>query len=84
MTKSSTSLIPHGDRTVAKICGEKWPRVLSVRMASAYAGLISGDRFKAIPELAALIKKPFGKDAEYVDRHELNRAITALFKAGDK
>lgn len=84
-TESSINLLPHGDRTVAKICGEKWPRIMSVRMASAYAGLISGSQFKKIPALAGLIKCPFGDTkGEYVDRIELDNAINLIMTESAK
>jgi len=75
----SIDLVPHGDRTVAKICGEKWPRLMSVRIASAYAGLPSAERFRAVPAFAALIRRPLGNDGnEMVDRTELDETIGKL------
>ena len=71
------SCIPHGNRTVAKICGEKWPRLMSVRIASAYAGRTSVANFRKVPEFNALVKNRFGQ--ECVDRFELDEVLNRFF-----
>jgi hypothetical protein len=76
VTPRKHDAIPHGNKTVAAICGEKWPRLMSVRMAAAYTGRTSVDNFKKVPKFASLIKNCFGQDA--VDRVELDKVLDQL------
>ncbi len=77
MVKNS-SLIPHGDRTVSKICGNKWPRLLSLRVA-AYVNRSSVSSFKSVPEFTGLIRNILGQ--ECVDRAELDELITKIVES---
>jgi hypothetical protein len=70
MRNSKNSCMPHGEKTIAKICGSRWPRIMSVRGAAAYAGFASVDSFCKVPELSALIVERFGKRT--VDRQDLD------------
>lgn len=69
----SNTLIPRGDRVVARICDGKWPRLMSINAASAYVYLTSGEAFLRIPEYAALVRGYHGK--ELVDRFELDALL---------
>lgn len=62
-----------GDRTVARLLGEKWGRILPVSLASAYVKLTPA-QFMAVPEYAALIRE-FPGVARGVDRMELDNVI---------
>lgn len=72
-----------GTETLAKICGQKWPRLLPLTWAAAYCGMNLA-RFKAVSELSALIFNVGG--IEVVDKQELDNYIdkikTPVYDAG--
>ncbi len=68
-----------GDRTVARLLGEKWGRILPISLASAYVKLTPA-QFMAVPEYAALIRDYPGVE-KGVDRMDLDNVIND-FKSG--
>jgi hypothetical protein len=61
-----------GTKTIAKVCGNRWSRMLCPTWAAAYLGMTL-PTFRANPELAALIFDVDGK--ENVDREDLDAWI---------
>lgn len=61
--------------TIAKICGQRWPRLVPPTVAAAYCGMFLV-KFRTIPEFSALIRNFNG--AEVVDLHELDDAIDKM------
>lgn len=61
--------------TLAKICGQRWPRLLSPVLASAYCGMLRVEFLKH-PELLAA--KKIIKGREKYDRFELDQIIDQL------
>lgn len=68
-----------GDRTVARLLGEKWGRILPISLASAYVKLTPA-QFMAVPGYAALIRDYPGVE-KGVDRMDLDNVIND-FKSG--
>ncbi len=68
-----------GDRTVARLLGEKWGRILPISLASAYVKLTPA-QFMAVPEYAALVRDYPGVE-KGVDRMDLDNVINN-FKSG--
>ena len=62
-----------GDRTVARLLGEKWGRILPVTLAAAYVKL-TPTQFMSVKEYAALIRDYPGV-ARAVDRVDLDSVI---------
>ena len=62
-----------GDRTVARLLGEKWGRILPISLASAYVKLTPA-QFMAVPEYAALVREYPGVE-KGVDRMDLDNII---------
>ena len=68
----------HGEITIARIAGERWPRILSVTLAACYVKL-SLRQFWTIPEYNVLIR-PYPGVLQGVDRFDLD-AVLEKFKA---
>lgn len=66
-------MIRDNTMTVARICAEKWPRILTVTMAGAYI-CEAPAAFRKSP-FAHLIRHSWS-GREFVDREELDRAFT--------
>ena len=60
--------------TVAKLCGEKWGRLLPVALAAAYCGMLTREFMKS--RFAPLIRDYDGR--ERVDRVELDAMIDEM------
>jgi hypothetical protein len=67
--------------TVAKICGERWPRRLPEGAAAAYCGMILS-KFKKQPELQKLLYPSCGEMV--ADREDLDNWITKNKEEGKK
>ncbi|MGE4565516.1 MAG: hypothetical protein AB7F32_11645 [Victivallaceae bacterium] len=61
--------------TVAKICGQRWPRLMPPTAAAAYCGMLLS-KFRTIPEFTELIQNVNGADV--VDLYELDKAIDKI------
>ncbi len=70
-----------GTATLAKICGQRWPRLLPKTYAAAYCGM-SMPKFMSCPELAMLVMTIHGEDV--VDKLELDETINTMKKDSGK
>lgn len=63
----------HGDLTVAKLLGEKWPRILPETLAACYVKLTL-KQFREIREYQALVRAYPGVERG-IDRNDLDTVI---------
>lgn len=63
---------------MAKICGQKWPRLMPLTWAAAYCGM-NPTRLRSVPELEKLIHEAGGECFvdrvdldDFIDRNKLN------------
>lgn len=62
----------HGTKTIAKVCGNRWSRMMCPTWAAAYLGMTLGT-YMANQELAALIFEVDGE--KRVDKNDLDAWI---------
>lgn len=74
--ESTLDFVPHGMRTLARLCGERWPRQMPLDLAGAYCGLAGASALRKIPSLQNLIYQCDGKD--FIDRNDLDQWIVEL------
>ena len=72
--------VPHGMRTLARLCGERWPRQMPIELASAYCGLAGAPALLKVPSLRKLIYRFDEKD--FIDRNDLDQWILELKEKG--
>lgn len=66
----------NGEITIASVCGQKWPRILSLTMAAAYVHLTLAVFRKQKVYMACVRKFPGMPEA--IDREELDRVLSGI------
>lgn len=78
--ESTLDFVPHGMRTLARLCGERWPRQMPLDLAAAYCGLAGAPALLKVPSLRKLIYSFDGK--KFIDRNDLDQWIVELKEKG--